>query len=127
MSTLSAGPCLNVMAEAVADSLVIPCFEARVTSPDWHQREAVVVNILWSRFKHFDFSRYTVAWSSWNVCDVLIVTTQPDVDRRGRGRDNQSSITRSEYFTDNQVTGNHHDTSAIQLVLAPVKKSRLTR
>ncbi|KAI5990413.1 karyopherin Kap95 [Pisolithus albus] len=103
--SMSAGTCLNFMAQAVTDPIVdavIPFIEAHIKSPDWHQREAAVmafgsildgpdpsvltrlVNqalpLLIGMMSDSNIHvKDTVAWTLGRICDLLVVTIKPDV------------------------------------------------
>lgn len=103
--SMSAGTCLNFMAQAVADPIVnavIPFIEAHIKAQDWHEREAAVMTfgsildgpdpgvltplvnqalpLLIGMMSDTNIHvKDTVAWTLGRICDLLIVTIKPDV------------------------------------------------
>ncbi|KAG1810303.1 karyopherin Kap95 [Suillus fuscotomentosus] len=102
---MSAGTCLNYMAQAVADAIVpavIPFIEAHIKAQDWHQREAAVMTfgsildgpdpqvltplvnqalpLLIGMMNDENLHvKDTTAWTLGRICDLLIITIKPDV------------------------------------------------
>ena len=103
--SMSAGTCLNHLAQAVTDAIVpavIPFIEANIKAQDWHQREAAVmpfgsildgpdpqvltplvtqalpllIDMMSDANLHV---KDTTAWTLGRICDLLVSTIKPDV------------------------------------------------
>jgi importin subunit beta-1 len=106
--SMSAGVCLNVLAQAVTDAIVpavIPFIEANIKVQDWHQREAAVmtfgsildgpdpavltplvnqalpllIDMMGDSNLHV---KDTTAWTLGRICDLLVITIKPDIHLR---------------------------------------------
>jgi importin subunit beta-1 len=102
---MSAGTCLNHLAQAVTDAIVpavIPFIEANIKAQDWHQREAAVMTfgsildgpdpqvltplvtqalpLLIDMMSDANLHvKDTTAWTLGRICDLLVSTIKPDV------------------------------------------------
>ncbi|ESK93922.1 karyopherin kap95 [Moniliophthora roreri MCA 2997] len=103
--SMAAGTCLNLLANAVNDSIVpavIPFIEAHIKSEDWHYREAAVMTfgsilegpdpsvltplaeqalpLLIGMMADSNIHvKDTTAWTLGRICDMLITVIKPDV------------------------------------------------
>ncbi|KAK7039221.1 karyopherin Kap95 [Paramarasmius palmivorus] len=103
--SMAAGTCLNLLANAVNDSIVpavIPFIEAHIKSEDWHYREAAVMTfgsilegpdpavltplaeqalplLIGMMADHNIHVKDTTAWTLGRICDMLITVIKPEV------------------------------------------------
>ena len=102
--SMSAGPCLTLLASAVQDAIVpavIPFIEAHIKTQDWHQREAAVMTfgsildgpdptvltplvsqalpLLIDMMSDSNLHvKDTTAWTLGRICDLLVGTIKPE-------------------------------------------------
>lgn len=103
--SMAAGTCLALLAQTVADAIVpavIPFIEGNIKAADWHHREAAIMTfgsildgpdpvvltplvtqalpILIEMMRDDNILvKDTVAWTLGRICDLLIVSINPDV------------------------------------------------